>query len=241
MAASCSAPAHGPMSTTSTSGERGGEDSGGVGGAGVGADPVAGEAGASGERGVPVFGMGTGTQEPALPEGGTGTGEAEEAGGRPSVLRDPPAGEAVAGAESEPACGKQLDGTVCGSNMTPPGPDGARYFCSSGKIMAQAACPGPCDNETNACVQSVGTGTGTGGTNLFTLLKCRACYATLCHAELVACDADPLCTAHLECYESCSLEDVCYSTCDSVFAAEPGLGALNKCVGATGCFNKCPH
>jgi hypothetical protein len=235
MATGCRAPAEPPSATIGD----GGKDAGGI---QAGAGPVTGEAGASGEHREPVFEVGTDTQDPAAPEGGSGTGEEPgEPGGRPSAVRDPHAGEAVAGAESDPACGKQLDGTLCGSNMTPPGPDGARYFCSSGEIIAQAACPGPCDIETNACVQSGGTGGGMGETNLFTLLRCRACYATLCRAELVACDADPLCTAHLECYESCSLENVCYSTCDSVFAAEPRLGALNKCVGRTGCVNKCPR
>jgi hypothetical protein len=243
MVASCTEPAATP---TATAGQSPGDHSENA-GAGAESEPesgggaereplsVGGEGGASGERRTPVFGAGAGMQEPSMPEAGS------ETGGRPSVVREPSGGEAAAGADGDPACGKQFDGTLCGSNMTPPGQDGARYFCSSGEIIAEAACPGACDSETNACVQSDGTGTGTGGTNLHTLLRCRACYATLCRAELVACEADPLCTAHLGCYDSCSLDDVCFSTCDDVFATEPLLGALNKCVGFTGCADKCPH
>jgi hypothetical protein len=124
--------------------------------------------------------------------------------------------------------------------MSPPGPDGARYFCSSGEIIAQAACPGPCDTETNACVQSGGTGGGMGETGLGTVVRCRTCYGSLCRAELTACDADALCTAHLRCYESCSRDDACYATCSSVFAEEPLLGLLDQCVAATGCADICP-
>ena len=242
MVASCTEPAGTPPTTGGQSRgeqpENAGAGAESAGGAEPEPVPVGGEAGAPGERHQPVFGAGAGTQDPSMPEGGSETGEA---GGRPSVLRDPSGGETAAGADGGPACGKQLDGTLCGSNMSPPGPDGARYFCSSGEIIAEAACPGACDSETNACVQSDGTGTGMGETGLFTLLRCRACYATLCRAELLACDADPLCTAYLGCYESCSLDDACYSICDRVFAAEPLLGELNKCVGFTGCAGKCPH
>ena len=233
--ASCSAPGQAP---STTAGQSRGEDAESTGGQ---AEPapvsVGGEAGAPGAPRTPESGEG-GMPAPSTPEAGGAPGETD---GGPRVLKDPSGGEAGAGAENEPACGKQPDGTLCGSNMTPPGPDGARYFCSSGEIVAEAACPGPCDSETNACVQSDGTGGGMGETNLSTLLRCRACYATLCRAELTACDADPLCTAYLGCYESCSLDNVCYSTCDDVFAEEPLLGQLNKCVSFTGCSDICPH
>ena len=178
--------------------------------------------------------MGAGTRDPNEGSGAAGSG------GHPTSVRDPSGGEAAAGAEGDPSCGKQLDGTLCGQNMSPPGPQGARYFCSSGEIIAEAACPGPCDAETNACVQSGGTGGGMGETGFVTLLRCRTCYAIQCRAQLMACDADPLCTAHLGCYESCSLENVCYTTCDSAFPEEPLLDALNGCVALTGCADKCP-
>jgi hypothetical protein len=79
-----------------------------------------------------------------------------------------------------------------------------------------------------------------GETGLGTVVRCRTCYGALCRAELMACDADPLCTAHLRCYESCSLENDCYLICSSIFAAEPLLGALDQCVAQTGCADICP-
>lgn len=147
--------------------------------------------------------------------------------------------QAGAGPEALPSCGKQTDGTICGGNMTPPTSEEARYFCSSGEVIAEAHCPGACDVETNACAPSDGTGDGTGETEFSTLWVCRECYATQCRAELMACDADARCVAHLECFESCSHELRCYRTCDKVFADDTLLGTLNDCVQKTGCANQC--
>jgi hypothetical protein len=147
--------------------------------------------------------------------------------------------QAGAGPEPLPACGKQTDGTICGGNMTPPASEEARYFCSSGEVIAEAHCPGACDVETNACAPSDGTGDGTGETEFSTLWVCRECYATQCRAALMACDADPRCVAHLQCFESCSHELSCYRTCDKVFADDTLLGTLNSCVQQTGCADQC--
>ena len=231
LAPSCTTAAESPSTTV---GEARGESPDGS-GAGQGFA----EAGQSGEPFEPAIGAGGGdAREPSPAAGGSSAGSS--AGGGRNVLGDPSGGEASGGAEGDPSCGKQEDGTMCGPNMTPPGPEGARYFCSAGVIIAEAACPGPCDAETNACVQSGGTGGGMGETGFATLLRCRECYATQCRAQLMACDADPLCTAHLGCYESCSLDDVCYATCSNVFATEPLLGELDGCVELTGCADKCP-
>jgi hypothetical protein len=163
-------------------------------------------------------------------------------GGAPSVTLDGQGGgeSEAGGAPAAPTCGKQADGTLCGPNMTPAGPEGARYFCSDGVVVAEAACPGPCDVETNACTQSGGTGGGMGETGFHTLLHCRACYATTCREQLVKCEADPYCVAHLECVETCTLSRACYSTCTKVFVDEPLLDELNACVDLTGCADKCP-
>ncbi|MES1184595.1 MAG: hypothetical protein ABUL60_12325 [Myxococcales bacterium] len=179
-------------------------------------------------------------QSPTKPEEEDAAGAAS--GGAPSVTLDGQGGESEAGgaAAAAPACGKQADGTLCGPNMTPAGPEGARYFCSAGVVVAEAACPGPCDVETNACIQSGGTGGGMGETGFHTLLHCRECYATTCRAELVKCQADPRCVAHLECVETCTLSRACYATCTQVFADEPLLDELNACVDLTGCADKCP-
>lgn len=199
----------------------------------------AGTAGAAEPPSATAGSAGTAAEEPTSSSGGSASGPS--AGGGRNVAPEGSGGEAGATASEEPpACGKQADGTLCGPNMTPAGPEGARYFCSSGVIIAEAACPGPCDLETNACVQSGGTGGGTGETSLFTLLRCRACYATQCRRQLVACEADPYCVAHLECFESCSLDEACYETCRAVFESEPLFGELNACVEESGCIDKCP-
>jgi hypothetical protein len=202
------------------------------------------QAGATDDASAPVpTASSAGMAADKRPSSSGGGASGSSSGGGSNVTRDG-GGEASAGGatapDEPPACGKQLDGTMCGGNMTPAGPEGARYFCSAGVIIAEAACPGPCDVETNACVQSGGTGGGTGETNLFTLLRCRSCYATQCRRQLVACEADPYCVAHLECFESCSLDDACYATCRGVFKGEPLFGELDACVQATGCIDKCP-
>jgi len=202
------------------------------------------QAGAAGDASAPVASAGSAgmaTMEPSSSSGGSTSGSSSGDGS--NVTRDG-GGEGNAGGatapDEPPACGKQLDGTMCGPNMTPAGPEGARYFCSAGVIIAEAACPGPCDLETNACVQSGGTGGGSGDTKLNTLLRCRACYATQCRPQLVACDADPYCVAHLACYESCSLNATCYATCRQVFEDELLFYELDACVEESGCIAQCP-
>jgi hypothetical protein len=209
------------------------------------------EARAPGEDDVPDSvdaqgGGGSTAREPASSSAGASAGADESSDGGARTVALGVGGEASAGSVTDPepdplpTCGKQPDGTLCGLNMTPAGPEGERYFCSAGLIIAEAACPGPCDVETNACVQSGGTGGGSGETSFHTVLRCRACYASQCRQELVTCEADPLCVAHLECFETCSLDHTCYATCESVFKSEPLFDELNACVEETGCANKCP-
>jgi len=211
----------------------------------------AGQAGATGDVDVadPVDaegGAGMAAKEPPSSSAGASAGAGEPTDGGAGTVKLGIGGEASAGGASEPepepvpTCGKQEEGTLCGLNMTPAGPEGERYFCSAGLIIAEAACPGPCDVETNACVQSGGTGGGSGETSLHTVLRCRACYAAQCRQELVTCEGDPLCVAHLECFESCSFDHTCYATCKSVFKSEPLFDELNACVEETGCADKCP-
>jgi len=198
----------------------------------------------AGDREVPTNGDEGGAPTAKEPAGSAGGNVAEPSGGGDAGVLLGGGGEANVGgaATSEPpACGKQTDGTLCGPNMTPAGPEGARYFCSSGMVIAEAACPGSCDVETNACVQSGGTGGGTGEANLHTLLRCRACYATQCRLQLTACESDPLCVAHLACFETCSQEDACYKTCRGAFKGERLFDELDTCVEATGCFAHCPR
>ena len=166
--------------------------------------------------------------------GGTSVGRDESSAGEPSA-----AGAPTVIAAPRPSCGKQQDGTLCGGNMTPAGVDGMRYFCARGEVLAEARCPAACNVETNACEQSGGTGTGSGETGLYAALRCPECYATICRAELVACQSSPRCVAHLACVESCSLERECYSICDRVFADEPLFGDLDQCAEQTGCAASC--
>ncbi|HYP88085.1 MAG TPA: hypothetical protein VEQ59_08020 [Polyangiaceae bacterium] len=173
--------------------------------------------------------------------GGTPSGGApSDSAGEPNGGEPGAAGAGTEPAGPQPSCGKQADGTLCGANMTPAGSDGTRYFCNDGEVLAEARCPGACDVETNACVQSGGTGDGSGETNLRVALRCPACYELACRDELDACRSDALCRAHLGCVESCSLQSQCFSTCDSVFADEPILPALDKCTRTTGCLAECP-
>jgi len=174
------------------------------------------------------------------PSGGVASGGAPGDGGEPSAGETGAAGFENEPIGPEPSCGKQSDGTLCGANMSPAGSDGTRYFCSGGVVLAEARCPGTCDVETNACVQSGGTGDGSGETNLRAALHCPACYEIACRDELTACRSDELCRAHLGCVESCSLEEQCFATCDSVFAKDPILPALDKCALDTGCAAECP-
>jgi len=244
-APSCSAGVATTSTTQGNSQGEAGERGHAPGAGGDGAEPAsAGAAGdATAELDAPEAGDGGASpapkQSPTKPDEGDAAGAAS--GGAPSVTLDGQGGESEAGgAAAAPACGKQADGTLCGPNMTPAGPEGARYFCSAGVVVAEAACPGPCDVETNACIQSGGTGGGMGETGFHTLLHCRECYATTCRAELVKCEADPRCVAHLECVETCTLSRACYATCTQVFADEPLLDELNACVDLTGCADKCP-
>jgi hypothetical protein len=203
------------------------------------------EAGAAGDAAEPSVTPGSAgmpsaaAKEPPTNDAGESSGGSTTGG--PNVLPDGSDGASGGATVTEaPACGKQPDGTLCGPNMTPAGPEGARYFCSAGVIIAEAACPGPCDVETNACVQSGGTGGGTGGTNLHTVLRCRACYSTQCRRQLMACEAEPYCVAHLDCFETCNLNRDCYATCREVFKSEPLFGELDACVEASGCVDQCP-
>lgn len=219
-------------------------------------DEAAGVSGASSSAGqtnqpagAPVAGAeggeDAGPDEP-LPAAEAGAGHSS--GGEPGIVADASAGAGTeAGAPPvttvvppPPSCGKQLSGASCGLNMSPPGLESMRYFCFEGAVMAQARCPGTCDLETNACAQGGGTGGGTGGASINTVLRCRACYANTCRPQLVACDKNPLCVAHLDCYDSCQLDSDCYLICNEAFAHEPLFDDLNACVGKTNCAGQCP-
>lgn len=179
------------------------------------------------------------------PQGAAGEGGAPAADGSRELPPEGSAGEAAFGgapsviAAPQPSCGKQQDGTLCGANMTPAGADGMRYFCAGGEVLAEARCPAACNVETNACDQSGGTGSGSGETNLHVALRCPECYATICRAELMACQASARCVAHLACVQSCSIEQECFAICDSVFSDDPLFGDLDKCVEQTGCAASC--
>jgi len=195
--------------------------------------PVTAGGGEGGSDAAPPRRLGSG-EAVASPSNGGEPGldpEANDEGGAPPVTTVIPA---------RPSCGKQLNGASCGLNMSPPGDETMRYFCSDGAVFAEARCPGTCDLETNSCVQGGGTGDGTDGAGIHTVLRCRACYASTCRAQLMACDADPLCVAHMDCYDSCQLDRDCYLICKEAFAAEPLFNELNACVEKTGCAGKCP-
>lgn len=132
-----------------------------------------------------------------------------------------------------------VDGAVCGLNLVPPGRADMRYFCSDGVLLAQARCPGSCNLETNACKQGPGTGGGTDGAELFSLLQCRECYANDCKTPLVACESDSWCASHLECLETCSLDGRCFDACTQAFPNDPLLEELGACVITTDCPHIC--
>lgn len=132
-----------------------------------------------------------------------------------------------------------VDGAVCGLNLVPPGRADMRYFCSDGVLLAQARCPGSCNLENNACKQGPGTGGGSDGAELFSLLQCRECYANDCKTPLVACESDAWCAAHLECLETCSLEGPCFDACTQAFPNDPLLEELGACVITTDCPHIC--
>ena len=198
-----------------------------------------------GASGAPADDFGTdgaaGAPDPALPEGGASAGETS----KPPPIDDSAEGgggsqQAVGGApHPPPGCGKQLDGTLCGDNMDPPGADYTRYFCSAGVVLAEARCPGACDPNSNTCELSDGTGQGDDNMGLNTPIRCRACYAALCRPELTACDADPLCVAHMACFASCAYQKDCFATCRQVFAGENLFVELEACVGDQSCKELC--
>lgn len=208
-----------------------------------GPDDAAGAAGgASVEPSAP--GQPSGKLPPAAPDPTGAEGGSSATSGAPSG--DESAGAAGAAGASAvtvvppPACGKEPDGTLCGPNMTPAGADGTRYFCSAGVVVAEARCPGTCNVQTNACVQSGGTGGGTGETGLHIGLRCPGCYASLCRDEQKLCDEDPFCVAHLECIDSCNYESACFAICDRVFEGELLFDKLDQCVEQSGCAAFCP-
>lgn len=206
--------------------------------------------GGAGPAAVPVDVVGGAT--PMAPSESQSPGEVAADGGAPASSggwRERPensAGDASAAAGAptvvalpRPSCGKQQEGTLCGANMTPPGAPDRRYFCFGGEVLAEARCPAACNVETNACELSGGTGSGSGETNLHTALRCPECYATICRAELVACQGSPRCVAHLSCVESCSSENACFTICEEAFGGEPLFGDLDKCAEQTGCAARC--
>lgn len=199
--------------------------------------PVTAAGGEGGSGAVPLAPLGSDEAVPS-PSGGGQPGVAPDANG--GADEDGGPSPVATAAPPPPSCGKQLSGASCGLNMSPPGDEAMRYFCSEGALVAEARCPGTCDLETNSCVQGSGTGDGTDGAGIHTVLRCRACYASSCRAQLMACDANPLCVAHMDCYDSCQLDRDCYLICKEAFVAEPLFNELNACVEKTGCAGQCP-
>ncbi len=149
-----------------------------------------------------------------------GDGEGDGAGGAP------------------PSCDDQ-SGAVCGGNMSPIGDPAMRYFCANGVLIAQARCPGVCQVKSNACGMGTGTGDGMDDAPLGVTLHCRACLADDCQALLGACNADPWCAAHLDCKESCTIDDDCLDTCAATFPKHALMDELNACALRTECSPAC--
>lgn len=137
-----------------------------------------------------------------------------------------------------PSCGNQ-SGAVCGANMVPASNPAMRYFCADGVLLAQARCPGVCLMKSNACGMGSGTGEPSDETPLGVWLHCRECLSVDCKAPLVACDADPWCSAHLDCKESCTIDEPCLSTCGATFAEDPLMDELELCARRTECAAAC--
>lgn len=150
-----------------------------------------------------------------------------------------PGSAPVDGSAGEPpSCGNR-SGAVCGANMVPASDPAMRFFCSGGVLTAQARCPGVCLMKSNACGMGSGTGGGSDETPLGVWLHCRECLSVDCKAPLVACDADPWCAAHMDCKESCTIDEPCLSTCAAVFAEDPLMDELELCAQRTECAPAC--
>lgn len=182
-------------------------------------------------------------------EGGGGA-ESDSPGGASGAPAGSPLDDAQGGSDGHgflpveggggeaPSCGNQ-SGAVCGANMLPASDPAMRYFCSEGELIAQARCPGVCVTKNNSCGMGSGTGGGSDETPLGVWLHCRECLSVDCKAPLVACDADPWCAAHLDCKESCTIDEPCLSTCGEVFAEDPLMDELNRCASRTDCTAAC--
>ena len=114
-----------------------------------------------------------------------------------------------------------------------------RFFCSNGELIARARCPGVCVATNNSCGMGPGTGGGSDGTPLGVWLHCRECLSVDCKAPLVACDADPWCAAHMDCKESCTVDEPCLSSCREAFVDDPLMDELNLCARSTECAAAC--
>lgn len=123
--------------------------------------------------------------------------------------------------------------------MVPASDPAMRYFCSRGVLIAQARCPGVCQSTNNKCGLGSGTGDGMDGAGLGAWLHCRECLSADCKAPLGACDADPWCAAHLDCKESCTVDDDCLSTCREAFPDDALMDELSECARRTDCAAAC--
>jgi hypothetical protein len=168
-------------------------------------------------------------------DGSAGTPYPEDAAGAGGDTGSLPS-DGSAGAP--PSCANQ-SGAVCGANMVPASDPKMRYFCAEGELIAQARCPGVCSMKNNACGTGTGTGDGMDDADLQGVLRCRECLSVDCKAPLVACDAEPWCSAHLDCKESCAVKGSCLSYCEATFADDRLMDELGACAVRTDCPAAC--
>jgi hypothetical protein len=94
-------------------------------------------------------------------------------------------------------------------------------------------------STNNACGMSTGTGGGVDGAGLGVVLHCRGCLFDVCKEPMSACDADPWCAAHMDCLESCTIDEPCLSICAQTFPDDPLLDQLGECAVGLGCPVAC--